>query len=461
MEHDKQHSHHFEWLERPVFRDDQRLTPERLNRIYENLSGRLRHTTLGIAGPGVVYGFKLREDAEGKCEVRDGCIYLTCGLAFDCFGRQLYWPGGWVCIKDLCGEPPECPGNYTLWAHYAERPSTGDDRCGCDDYVADWPREGVRFTVTRDCERVNCDCPEHCGECVTLCEYICGRLNSHDGHIAEDKTLHKICHDPGKLCNVGCDDWLYDHGAGLALACVTIVDLTRDRKDCEPRYGFDADRAKVCGARRHVYRNPLLFELIRGCHLDHARVRDVSFRRWLPRRGVGQIDFAEFADEMRSGVKVWFTEPIAIDTLHPASVFLTAIIQERDSKFLDVLRFPIAQDKPGVKGIEYLDKVDDDHAMGIHYMFDEEWIDGQFVRSTSRFQCDIPSLIELTVRGAMLRDRCGCMLDARPFDIPDDKPGSAMPGDDFVVAFRVRPKGHEDRRKDYEASTEGYTNQRL
>ena len=192
MAHQGHQSHHFEWTERPVFRDDQRLTPERLNRIHEHYAGRMRHALLGIAGPGVVYGFTLRTDEDGNCEIRDGCVHITCGLAFDCFGRQLYWPGGRVCIDDLCGEPPECPGSYTVWVHYAERTSSGDSRCGCEDYDADWVHEGVRFTLTRNCERINCDCPRHCKECVTLCQYICARLGSHKGGVPEDEHLHKI-----------------------------------------------------------------------------------------------------------------------------------------------------------------------------------------------------------------------------------------------------------------------------
>ena len=112
--------------ERPVFRDNQRLTPERLNRIHEHQAQRLRMMQLGVAGHGVVYGFKITTDNDHKCKTDEGKIHIGCGLAFDCLGRQLYWPGGWIAVEELCGEKPDCEGVYALWVHYAERHS-GDN----------------------------------------------------------------------------------------------------------------------------------------------------------------------------------------------------------------------------------------------------------------------------------------------------------------------------------------------
>lgn len=439
-----------DWTERPVFQHGQRLTPERLNRIHEHFTGRMRHALLGIAGPGVVYGFQIETDDDGKCRRRDGKIYVSCGLALDRFGRQLLWKGGWLSVDDTCGVPPECEGRYTLSAHYAEFSSSGDEHCGCDESDADWIQEGVVFTLTPGCERVNCDCPDHCEDCISLCDYVCSRLGSDERGIPVDEHLRNLCKKPGELCNVGCDDWRFDYGAGLPLACIRICRSERDLKDCGPEYEFCDDRVDVCGFRQHVYRNSLLFELIKGCHVDLGRVADVSFRPWVERGVNDPVSWQDFADAMRNGVTVTFDRPVATRTLHKASIFMTAIIREKGSFFSDVQRFPVER-------MVFIDE-QNGFARGVELQFNSNWIDIQLGLEISRFNCDAPSLIELTVRCAMLRDVCECMFDGRPFDISNDKPGQEMPGDDFVVAFCVEPKSHDGGKQ--EKQPDYYTNQR-
>src|SRR5512147_1054498 len=132
---EKHHEHGESWAQRPVFHKGQKLTAESLNRVYERHAQQLRQAILGIAGVGVVYGFAIETDAERRCRVQNGCIHIGCGLAFDRHGRALFWPGGWISVRQLAGKQPQEPGKYTLWVHYAERRSNrdDDDRCGDDE----------------------------------------------------------------------------------------------------------------------------------------------------------------------------------------------------------------------------------------------------------------------------------------------------------------------------------------
>ncbi len=426
----KEQSQTTDWMERPVFRDHQRLTPERLNRMHENHATRMRHALLGLAGPGVIYGYAIETDDERKCKMKNGSIYISCGLAIDCHGRQLYWPGGWIDVNDLGGEKPKCDGRYTLWVHYAERKASGYGHNDCNGDEADWIGEGVVFTLTQECKPVTQQCPDHCGECISPTDYVCGRLGGDEVVIPPDEYLHKLCEHPGKLCVVGCDDWLYDPDAGLPLACVAICDLTGGRMDCDPEYGFCPDEPYVCDNRPYVYRNPLLYELIRGCHTDLACVEKLSFEDWLTHGWDNPLPWDVFATGIKGGMNVWFSKPIEKKTLHRTSVFVTAIVQEYATLFQDCLRLP-------VQAMPMLD-ANDDFARGVRLEFHSRWLDRQVDDEPSRFASG--AIIEFTVRGAMLRDKCGCMLDARPLGFPKHKPGQAMPGDDFVVTFCVAPR---------------------
>ena len=131
----------------------------------------------------------------------------------------------------------------------------------------------------------------------------------------------------------------------------------------------------------------------------------------------------------------WFTKPIKIRTLNPASVFVTAVLREQDSYFRDVLRLPMDH-------IEHLDS-DGTHCKGVCLSFTRRWIENQLESPLSRFSHG--ALLEVSVRGAELRDDCDNMLDARPLDVPRHKPGQNMPGDDFVVAFSVAPRRRHNR----------------
>lgn len=440
MDH-KDDTQNTNWTERPLFRDNQRLTPERLNRVHDHHAARLRMALLGIAGSGVVYGFDIDRDKERICKIKDGRIKIGCGLAIDCHGRQLYWPGGWIDVNKLCGELPTCADKYTLWVHYAERSTDSDGRCGCDEAEAEWVEEGVVFSLRKGCTPVCGVCPDHCCDCNDICDYVCGRTGAGDICVPEDKCLNNLCKDPPSLCPARCSDWFYDDSAGLQLARVEICKLTQGAMGCDPKFGFCLCKPEVCQYRSYVYRNPLLYELIRGCHIDLARVESVNFKNcdglcfkdWMSSSETEPVKWEAFEKGLTCGFEVHFTKPIKTKTLNKSSLIFTALIQEYESLFLDTLRIPIDT-------ITMLDE-EKGCATCACIQFDKDWLERQIESDKkwpSRFNSG--AIIEFTVRGAMLRDKCGCMLDGRPLDMPDDKPGQEMPGDDFIVSFCVAPK---------------------
>jgi hypothetical protein len=432
-----------EWLQRPVFKKHQRLTPERLNRLLDHQAARLRYALLGLAGPGVVYGFSIDTRESGSTPCSKGCLFVHCGLAIDRYGRQLFWPGGWIRLEDMAPDPSRKPGMYTLKLHYAEKPASGGNGCGpCDD-GSEWTREGVTFSLEHGCYPLQPHCPDPCSKCIETRDYVCGRLGGAHEPVQPMADLRELCAEPGPLCGVGAHDWLFDPKAGLPLACVEVSDLNAGRAGCDVALGFDANCLATCEHRPHVYRNPLLFELVSGCHVDLARVERVSFQHWLDRRFDDPVPWHEFAKAVRHGLSIWFTKPIDNSTLHGASVFVTVIVREQDSFFRDVLRLPM----------ERLKHLDSDGALsrGVCLEFPRRWVDNQIESQLSRF--NFGAAIEITIRGAFLRDACGNMLDARPIGLARDKPGQSMPGDDFVVAFSVAPRRrheHDDEEHDDE-----------
>ena len=102
--------------------------------------------------------------------------------------------------------------------------------------------------------------------------------------------------EPGELCPTGVDDWLYDPDPEVCvpIACVEICDLAnrdapsrgsskRSSPDCEPRYGFCPTAPDTCRVRPFVYRNPLLYELVKGCDVELPRVQEISWQDWIDR----------------------------------------------------------------------------------------------------------------------------------------------------------------------------------
>ena len=436
---------------RPNFRRDQLLTAERLNRAHEILAHRLQQAVFGIAGSGVVHGLGIKVDPSGACQVKEGELQVGCGLAFDDRGRQLFWPGGLLGMSQIVTGKPKEPGCYGLYIHYGERNESSDNRCGCDPLDADWVHESMVFTLEQegDGECSDCGgeapCPEVRDDCLTVNDYVCGRTNGRsDGLVAPDKSLKKHCKPDRRLDSSSCGEWEYDAEAGIRIARVPVIAVTDpERLKCGEKFEFGPGVAKVCSCRKHVYRTPLLRELIRGCHLRFARIQDTNVRpflnvephhrdTWSEGKAVPWEEFLAFL-RGGDGITVQFSKGIRESTLHSASVFITVVVAEPQSPLRDVLRMPATVEATHVtNGL----------AGGVRLRVSGEYLDN-YIDTDRHSRFNDGAIVELTIRGAQLRDSCDRMLDARPLDIESDAPGESMVGDDFVVAFCVgaRPAG--------------------
>jgi hypothetical protein len=149
------------------------------------------------------------------------------------------------------------------------------------------------------------------------------------------------------------------------------------------------------------------------------------------------------------GFAIWFTRPVRADTLTTASVVLSAITQEELADYWMAGRVPIE-----VRPLE----VSGDLARGVQLVADAEWLDGEVTGKRSSLTDGFR--LEITIRGQLLRDDCGHMLDAVPTDL-GCAPCQGRPGDDLIWAFEVGERGARDGsgggRDPYESTRQGET----
>jgi hypothetical protein len=434
---------------RPYFAPNQQLTAQQLNAIIDDELRRQRLLTRALHGSGIVFGYALT-DEKGELAIKDHCIDISCGLIIDRHGRDLYWPGGPLCVRDIVNKQPDHDAWYVLQAHYAQRydPPEGCGPCPSD--AVQWIKEKVVFTLSPWCPEANWDCPQlPQDECITLRDYVCGRTGSEPGPVPRADDLKWACSEPGPLCETPCGEWKYDREAGIPIACVWVCDVRPKDVECGPMYGFCPCVPKVCEVRPYVYRTPLLFELARDCHVDLPRVRDLTWKDWLMRDWSCTIPCHQFVARLQSethGFEICFTKPIAISTLHPASIILVASTLDEDEGFFSKdRRIPLKCIKP-------LDQPREGYTTRVRLVPFSHCI-GE-IKSSLREG----ALIELTIRGQMLRDECGRMLDARPLDIGSKYAGQSCAGGDFVVVFRLQGTPKYEWDADYQPEQDDYAN---
>lgn len=446
------------WSRRPSFTPRQTLTAEQLNAGFRDELSRQQLINRAVHGYGVVIGYGLTVRDDGHLDLRHGRLELSGGLALDRYGRMLVWTGGRLGLDDLVGRRPERAGVYTLTAHYAVRRPDHDDCGPCAERPL-WTDEGVVFTLSLRRPQIDRGCPEHPGErCVGHDEY----LNRRNGGLPGDRPSVPPSPDVGWYARTprspedSCQDgWDYDPDprTGVPLARVEICDLTEGKdgndpgaegspktqssdpgsRDCAPRYGFCPDEAPdVVGVRPLVYRNPLLYELTRCCDDDAPQVKAVSWQRWIDRGWADPVPWTEFEQWVvanEDGFQVTFTKPIAPETLHEASVFVTAFYQDDDASWRGY-RVPMSRVVP----VQRQGKV-----LGIRLIPErEEWADAEVSGRRSHLVDGVR--VEVTIRGQLVRDECGRMLDARPIGADCGGRCQARPGGDLVSAFQVGAK---------------------
>jgi hypothetical protein len=219
------------------------------------------------------------------------------------------------------------------------------------------------------------------------------------------------------------------------LAQVKVCDLTDEdgnSSDCQPRYGFCPDTApKVVGVRPLVFRNPLLYELTHCCDVDLPRVEKISWQEWIDNGWNTLVSWEAFAGLVDStqGFEVWFTKPLDSGSIHEASIFVTVFYQDGDASWRSY-RMPLAKIDPLLR---------DGKTRGARLVPDQnDWVPSEVTGRQSNLFHGVR--IEVTIRGQLLRDDWGRMLDARPIGIDCGDGCQSRPGDDLVITFQVGPQ---------------------
>jgi hypothetical protein len=444
---------HEPWSKRPRFAPRQLLDAERLNAALDDELERQRLLNVALHGWGVVFGFgvEIPDTGPDHRPRRADCVRVTCGLALDAFGRMLHTEDRWLSLAQLEGKVPAGKGTYTLLVHHAERPDPPDH--ACSGTGPQWREYGVVFTLQPDCTPFDDGCPDLDDPCLTRTDYVRRRIGSAKGSPGRSSDLDHACDRPGSLRPTRCGSWCYDPAAGVPIACLVVSERSGGDEKSGDTHGEDPGKARQdehqghqdapclvidrvctdeCSPVRHVYRSPLLRELLSCCDVDLPRVDRVSWQEWMSDRG-GQVPWDKFSDRIRvidesradDGFAIWFTRPVRADTLTAASVVLSTITQEELADYRMAGRVPIE-----VRPV----KVSDGLAPGVQLVADEDWLKAEVTgRRSSLFG---GFRLEITIRGQLLRDDCGQMLDAVPIDV-GRTPCHGRPGGDLLWAFEV------------------------
>jgi len=420
------------WTRRPLFAPTQMLTAEQLNLMMEEQRSRTDKLMRGLHGNGVVFGLAVTRP-QGSA-----ALAVSCGMALDRHGRLLHWPGGPVELKEIA-VPPECAGRFTLSIHYARREVSGSGCGPCSDRPQ-WIDEGVAFSLRHDCAPIDRACVRQTEpRCIGLDDYVCLRNGSSEGALPPSADLHWACAEAGARRRIGCGDIFYDPEAGIPIACVEMRNHC-DTPGCAPCWGF-GEVDSNCDVRPWVYRTPLLYELVKGCQNDLARVQSVQWGEGRPAVDgwPDERPWEDLAAALREGPQIAFTKPVRVATVNPGSAFLTAVLWERQADYLLTRRIPA-------------EPVALDPSDGLASRF-RLAVDGEWIRNEigSRSELKSGGRIELTLRGQMIRDRCGNLLDSVPLGYAPSSPPHSRPGGDFLALLRFaeeqrapRPQPRED-----------------
>lgn len=127
---------------------------------------------------------------------------------------------------------------------------------------------------------------------------------------------------------------------------------------------------------------------------------------------------------LRSGPGILFTKPVRADTVHPGPVFLTAILWERQADYLLTRRIPAVPQPLDARG---------GYDTRFRLCVNPSWIHHEI---DSRSELKGGGRIELTLRGQMIRNRCGNLLGSVPLGHAPGTPPHGRPGGDFVALLR-------------------------
>jgi hypothetical protein len=450
--------------------EGKRLTADSFRLEQKYLIERRRLLNRAIHGWGVVYGYgiTLHTPPDGYGE---NCgLKVNAGLALDRCGRELLETGRGLKLSDLIifdkdgkridlADAEFGSGCWLLSVHYAEQ-DTGsivvEDSCRCKYREWDHVCESVRYSIKPiDCDKccegwdceLKCDCGagECCGGrrrdekieelirrrnekrvprggCRCICDHLIGlEFDADCDHLCE---IEEPCGGNVRV----------DIGNGVPLACVKVV---VDSRDCPV---FD-EYLEVCGPRRLVKRNDLLFDLIRGC--DLTRISDFGWKEW--HRADDPVDFKDFSDALgpKGGQqseyvsnKFWvrFSRPVRKETLRADCFAMTVLGAEREGGWWLGFRVPIV----GVDTSDFGPEADDPpgHVRGAAIVVDGPWLDDA-VRGRRTIFYGGETRVEFEVRGDLIVDCNGQTVDANSFGLIRVPTGNATAGGTFLSTFRV------------------------
>lgn len=450
--------------------EGKRLSADSFRLEQDYLIERRRLLNRAIHGWGVVYGFgvAVHTPKEGCDDIPAGSLEISAGLALDKCGRELLETGRAIKFSDVIifdrdgkrvdvddvESDTEC---WLLSVHYAEQ-DTGsivvEDSCRCKYREWDHTCETVRYSLMPiDCDKCcrDWDCELEC-DCGTgrCCDdgdksYVATRTRD-EGKRQQRGGCRCICDHlinlkPGAdcehLCEIEepCGNVRVDVRNSVPLACINVV---KENNDCLT-FGTDLE---VCGPRRLVKRNDLLFDLIRGC--DLTRIIDFGWKEW--HRSEDPISFTEFSDAFGPGTgqseyvstKFWvrFSRPVREDTLRADCFAMTVLGAEREGGWWLAFRVPIVGVDTSGFGPEAGDP--SGHVRGAAIVVDGPWLDDA-VRGRRTIFYGGETRVEIEVRGDLIVDCNGQTVDANSFGLFRVPTGNATAGGTFLSTFKLEP----------------------
>jgi hypothetical protein len=246
------------------------------------------------------------------------------------------------------------------------------------------------------------------------------------------------------LCEIEepCGSVWVDLTHGVPIACLHIVP-----DDCGGwTFGDEVD---VCGPRRLVKRNDLLFDLLRGC--DLTRIADIGWRN--RHRETASIGFDEFAKMMAPEGKdqaeyplrdfwVRFSRPVRQSTLLPDAVAMNVLSVDTEGGWWNVLRVPVVRLDTSLAPPQPGDPAGT--VRGARIVVDGAWFEDGFYGRNSVFYAGDTS-VEIEVRGDFILDCNGQPVDANAVGLLPAPTGNGTPGGSFLSSIRVgrRPRPYK------------------
>ena len=266
---------------------------------------------------------------------------------------------------------------------------------------------------------------------------------------------------PGEGCTCGlceidemCGSVRVDLAHGVPLACVEVV-----LDECD-EWTF-GPKVEVCGPRRFVKRNDLLFDLIQGCDLTriaeigwaewHRREKPISHDEFLDALGfvAGELDPRDEYVARRFWVE--FSRPVRRDSLRADCFAMTVLSREERELWWTPNRVPIV-------GVElWPSEPETPHLVrGAAIVVDGVWL-YDAVRSSASVFHDHVTRVEFEIRGDFIVDCNGQTVDGEAIGHSPPPTGNRSPGGTFLSTFRVARSEHSDRRDrpDHAARSQG------